>query len=386
MHKFFFIIISKYFLSKEKMSLENKKIAIICDWIKDFWGAELVLSHMMEAFPNADIYTSIFYQEKNPLFKNRKIFTSFIQKIPLLNRSHKLALMLRPYAFESFDLSKYDIVISSSSAESKGVITKPDTLHFCYCHTPTRYFWSHYHEYLSMMEFGFLNPLAKWLMPKLVHSLRLWDFLASKRVDFFIANSQNTASRIQKYYKRESSVIYPGIETDQFFLTEKKDFYLYVGRVIPYKKFDLIVETFNKNKKPLIIVTNTKNKLQKQLEKISWPNIIWKKDVSREELRHLYAQSKAFLFPPEEDFGLVPIEAMVSGTPVIAYKKWGALETVVEGKTWIFFKTQSVRSLTNAIEQFETLSWDAELIRKHAQNFDKNIFMQNLKFFIESKL
>lgn len=368
------------------MSLENKKIAIVCDWIKDWGWAELVLSHMMEAFPDADIYTSIFFQEKNPLFKNRKVFTSFIQKIPLLNRSHKLALMFRPYAFESFDLSQYDIVISSSSAESKGIITKPETLHFCYCHTPTRYFWSHYHEYLDMMEFGFLNPLAKWLMPKLVHSLRLWDFLASKRVDYFLANSQNTAWRIAKYYKQESTVIYPGVETDQFVLTEKKDFYLYVGRVIPYKKFDLVVEAFNKNKKPLVIVTNTKNKLQKHLEKISQENIIWKKDISREELRSLYAQAKWFLFPPEEDFGLVPIEAMASGTPVIAYKKWGALETVVQGETGIFFENQSVRSLNLAIEEFEQIEWNAEHIRKHAQNFDKNIFIQNLKYFIESKL
>ncbi len=368
------------------MSLEHKKIAIVCDWIKDWWGAELVLSHLLEAFPNADIYTSIFFQEKNPLFENRKIVTSFIQKIPFLNRSHKLALMLRPYAFESFDLSQYDIVISSSSAESKGIITKPETLHFCYCHTPTRYFWSHYHEYLNMMEFGLLNPLAKWIMPKLVHRLRLWDFLASKRVDYFLANSQNTAWRISKYYKTSSTVLYPWVETDQFFLAEKKDFYLYVGRVIPYKKFDLIVEAFNKNQKPLVIVTNTTNKLQKQLEKISAPNITWKKNVSREELRQLYAEAKGFLFPPEEDFGLVPIEAMASGTPVIAYKKWGALETVIEWETGIFFAHQSVRSLNQAIEQFETIEWNPQSIRKHAQNFDKNIFIQNLKFFIESKL
>lgn len=367
------------------MDLQEKKIAIVCDWIKDSWGAELVLEHILEMFPNADIYTSVFWQHNNPIFQGRKVYTSFIQKIPFLNKSHKLALTLRPYAFESFDLSQYDVVISSSTAESKWVITKPETLHICYCHTPTRYFWSHYHEYLSMMEFWILNPIGRWLMPKLVHKLRQWDFLASKRVDFFVANSKNTAWRIQKYYKREAEVIYPGIDLENFYLSEKKDFYLYVGRVIPYKKFDLVVETFNKNGKPLVIVTNTLNKLQKELKAKSLPNIVWKENISRMELAKLYSEARAFLFPPEEDFWLVPIEAMASGTPVIAYHKWGATETVIEGATGIFFESQSVRSLSNAIERFEELSFDAVAIHEHALQFDKLNFQNNLYNFILKK-
>lgn len=365
---------------------QSKKVAIVCDWIKDMWWAELVLSHLLEIFPEADIYTSVFWQQWNPIFEGRNIYTSYIQKIPFLNKSHKLALTFRPKAFESFDFSKYDIVISSSSAESKWIITKAETLHFCYCHTPTRYFWSHYHEYIHMLEFWILNFLAKWLMPQLVHQLRQWDFLASKRVDFFIANSYNTKKRIEKYYKTQSEVIYPWIDATEFSLSEKKDFYLAVWRTIPYKKFDLLVEAFNKNKKSLVIITNTENKLQKKLQKKSLPNILWKINISRQERNKLYSQAKAFLFPPEEDFWLVPIEAMASGTPVIAYNKWWARETVVDKVTGIFFENQSVRSLNNAIDEFENMTFDSEIIREHALTFDKRIFQEKIFEYIKNKL
>jgi len=303
-------------------TLKNKKIAIICDWLKDFGGAELVVEHILEAFPDADIYTSVFFLERRKAFEGRKIYTSFLQKIPFLGRSHKLALTLRPRAFESFDLSAYDVVISSSSAESKGILTKPGTIHVCYCHTPTRYFWSHYHEYLHMMEFGILNPLAKFLMPRIVHKLRMWDFLASKRVDFFLSNSQNTARRIEKYYKKPATVLYPGLDIANIPFSEKKeDYYFYNGRCIPYKKFDLVVDAFNQNGKKLIVATNTKNTLAKHLQKISKPNISWIFDGDLEKINALHSKAKAFLFPPEEDFGLVPIAAMATGTPVIAYGK-----------------------------------------------------------------
>jgi len=376
------------------MKLENKKIAIVADWIKDMWWAELVLSHLLEIFPEADIFTSVFWQQENEIFKNRNIKTSFIQKIPFLNKSHKLALMLRPYRFESFDLSEYDIVISSSSAESKWIITKPETIHICYCHTPTRYFWSHYHEYLNMLEFWILNPLAKWLMPKIIHKLRIWDFLASKRVNYFIANSQNTKNRISKYYKTNSEVIYPWIDTSKFYISEKKNFYLYVWRVVPYKRFDLIVEAFNKNEKPLVIITNTQNKLQKYLQSISNSNIVWKIWVDNETKNRFYSESKAFLFPAEEDFWLVPLEAMASWTPVIAYKKWGSLETVIppsnsplskagEYPTWIFFENQSVRSINKAIEEFENMTFDSKYIKNYALKFDKKIFKNKIIDFIQ---
>lgn len=363
------------------------KVAIVCDWIKDWWWAEMVLSDLLEIYPEADIFTSVFFAWDKPIFKWRKITTSFIQKIPFLNKSHKLALFLRPFAFESFDLSEYDIVISSSSAESKWVITKPSTIHFCYCHTPTRYFWSHYHEYLNMMEFWVLNPFAKWLMPKIIHKLRQWDYVVSARVDFFIANSKNTASRIKKYYNSDSKVIYPGIDLSSFKYSEKKeDFYLYVGRCIPYKKFDLIVDTFNENWKPLVLVTNTDNKLYKDLKAKSKENITWKLNISREETIELYGKAKAFLFPVEEDFWIVPLEAEASGTPVIAYNKWWALETVINSETWIFFEDQTVDSLRKSIVKFETMTFDSEAIRKNAMKFSREKFKKEILDFVNEKV
>ena len=394
-------------------SLKDKKIAIVCDWIKDWGGAELVLSHMLEIFPQADIYTSIFYQNNNPVFRNHevvqyekkwsshkaKIYTSFIQKIPFLNKSHKLALTLRPIAFESFNLSSYDIVISSTSAESKGIITKPDCLHICYCHTPTRYFWSHYHEYMSMLEFWLFNLLAKWLMPKLIWPLRKWDYIAAQRPDYFLANSHNTAKRIKKYYKREVEVLYPGIDipAEQPLQTIlRSDFYLAVGMCIPYKKFDLLIETFNKNGKKLICVTNTDNKLYRKLKSISKSNIEWKYNISRDETERFFASAKAFLFPPEEDFWLVPLEAMSYGTPVIAYGKGGALETVIANETGlirdrsqatgVFFEEQNFESLDQAIKQFETIQFENQDIKQHAKKFSKKVFQEKLINFIEEKL
>lgn len=311
-----------FFLKKSMKHLEKKKLAIVCDWIKDWGGAEIVLTQLLEIFPQADIFTSVFWQQENPLFEGRKIVTSCLQHIPILNKSHKMALCFRPKAFESFDLSKYDIVISSSSAESKGVITKPETLHICYCHTPTRYFWSHFHEYQNMMEFGVLNPLAKWLMPKVVHNLRNWDFCAAGRPDFFLANSKNTGERIVKYYGRDYEVLYPALDIEKIPFSEKKDdYYFYNGRCIPYKKFDLIVDAFNENLKKIKIVTSTDNKLYRELKEKSKDNIEWILSSDLAYINELHSKARGFLFPPEEDFGLVPIAAMATGTPVIAYGK-----------------------------------------------------------------
>lgn len=365
-------------------NIESKKIAIVCDWIKDWWWAEIVLEQLLEIFPTADIYSSVFFQKNNDIFKNKNINTSFIQKIPFLNKSHKLALFLRPYAFENFDFSSYDIVISSSTAESKWIITKPSTIHICYCHTPTRYYWSHYHEYVNMMEFWLLNPLWKYLMPKIVHKLREWDYLASKRVDFFIANSYNTSSRIKKYYNRESKVIYPCLDINSIpYNEEKDDYYFYNGRCIPYKKFDLIVDAFNKNWKKIKIATNTDNKLYRELKEKSSSNIEWIFTNDLNTINLLHSRAKAFIFPPEEDFWLVPIAAMASWTPVIAYNKWWAKETVIDWITGIFFNEQSVDSLNNSIKNFENISFDPKKIREHSKLFDKNNFRYNILNYIK---
>lgn len=223
-------------------------------------------------------------------------------------------------------------------------------------------------------------------MPKMVHNLRKWDFIAAQRPDYYIANSQNTAERIKKYYKRESELIYPCIDTTKFNnITKKEDFYFYIGRCIPYKKFDLLVDAFNKNGKKLILATNTDNKLYRKLKKKSNSNIEWRLNLSQQEKNKLYAQAKAFLFPPEEDFGLVPLEAMSTGTPVIAYGKGWALETVIKWKTGLFFNEQTVDSLNSTILIFEHKKFDPVEIRKHAKQFDKEVFKKKILQFIEDK-
>lgn len=372
--------------------LEGKKIAIVADWIKDWWWADKVLWDIMEIFPDAHIFSSIFYQFGNPLYRDKTIFVSFLQKIPLLGKFHKIMPTLRPLAFESLDLSDYDIVISSSSAESKWIITKPETIHICYCHTPTRYYWSHYFEYFNRLEYGILNPVIRWLMPKIIHKLRIRDFCAAQRVDYFIANSQNTKNRIAKYYRRNSDVIYPAINVEEFpFSDTKEDYYFYVWRVVPYKKFDLLVDAFNENGKKLIIATSTKNKLFKELKAKSKPNIEWKIGLPNEAVRKYMSKAKATLFPPEEDFGIVPIESMACGTPVIAYAKWWSLETVRDKNpylpsTWIFFKYQTVESINKTIDEFENREFDFEKIREYSYNFDISIFRKDFVNLISDKI
>lgn len=370
----------------------NYKVAIVADWIKDWWWAEKVLSDIMDIFPQSDIFSSVFYQFGNPIFNKRRIFVSFLQKIPLLGKLHKFIPFLRPLAFESLDLSWYDIVISSSSAESKWVITKPETVHICYCHTPTRYYWSHYFEYFDRLEFGILNPVARLLMPKFIHKLRMWDYCAAQRVDYFLANSYNISGRIAKYYRRNSEVIHPAIDVDSFlFSNVKEDYYFYVWRVIPYKKFDLLVDTFNTNGKKLILATATNNKLYRQLKRKSKSNIEWKFSLSNSEVRNLMSRAKALIFPPDEDFGIVPIEAMACWTPVIAYAHWWALETVRDKNpllhsTGMFFSEQSVVSLNKAIEEFEQREFDYEKIREYSYNFDIKEFRKKFSDFVEKCL
>jgi len=407
---------------------KDLKTAIICDWLIDFGGAELVISHLLEMYPEADIFTSVRYME-HPMLEWRRVYTSWIQRIPFFNRKHKLAGILRPWAFRSFDLSGYDIVICSSSAESKQVAIKNSKFKiqnsksgtkeswisnleswikkpvvFCYCHTPTRYYWSHAKEYEDMMEFGFLNPLVKWVFRLVKWWMQRVDYEAAQRVDYFIANSQTTAERIQKYYNRESEVIYPGVESSLQKAESRKQngtikdnsalptancqlptpYYLGMSRCIPYKRLDLLVDAFNQNGKKLILCTNTDTLLYRELKAKSKPNIEWKFRVSNEEKNELMTNARAFLFPPEEDFGLVPVEAMMVGTPVIAYGVWWGTESVVDGETGIFFTPQTPEALNTAIEKFENMEWDKNKIKERGMEFSKEKFQGKISQFIES--
>ena len=422
------------------MNPQNNRIAIIADWLIDFWWAELVISHLLELFPDADIYTSVCFMD-HPMLQWRNVYTSWLQKIPFLNRRHKLAGILRPWAFRSFDLSGYDIVICSCSAESKQVAMgkwnhsrhpeerriqdrnaeildssqssewrnqEPRTKNqepkvIIYCHTPTRYYWSHAKEYEDMMEFGWMNPLVKSVFRLVKNWMQKVDYTAAQRVDYFLANSRTTQERIQKYYDRESEVIYPGISDSTLSswgtkdlpekseqippsvgMTKKEEFYLGVGRCIPYKKFDLLVDAFNQNGRKLILCTATDTPLFRELKAKSKPNIEWRFRVSNEKKNALMTHAKAFLFPPEEDFGLVPVEAMMSGTPVIAYGKWGGTESVIDGETGIFFSPQTPEALNEAIERFETMEWNAEKIRARGMEFSKENFQKKILTFIEN--
>ncbi len=361
---------------------KKPKIAIVHDWLTNYAGAEQVLKSLMEVFPQAPIYTSIYKPEKFPdIFKKRIIHTTSLQKYSFV--PHQLLFTKMGKAFEELDLSNYDIVINSNHASSKAIITKPETLHIAYCHTPTRYLWSHYFEYLEQMQFGILNPIVKWQMPSLAHKLRIWDRLAAERIDLWIANSKNTQKRIKKYYKKEAEVIYPPVNTDFFKPSQEiENYYLVVSRLIPYKKIDLVIKTFNKLGKPLkVIGTGPK---EKEFRKLARNNIEILGRVSDEKLRKFYSQCRAFIFPAEEDFGIVPIEAMSAGRPVIAYNKGGATETVIEKKTGILFKQQSVASLSKAIARFEETKFNFQEIRSHAKNFEEKIFKKSILEFIET--
>lgn len=362
--------------------MHSPKIAIVCDWLIARGGAERVIIALSQIFPQAPLYTTIYDEASFPEFKNKTVITSFLNKMPFARRKHSLYLPFMPYAFEQFDLSEFDIVISSCHSCSKGIITKPSTLHICYCHSPMRYVWDGCHEYVA--QYG-IPKLLQGSARRLLHKIRLWDRLAADRVDRYIANSKHVQARIEKYYRRPSEVIYPPVDTDFFTLAEKKEheghYYLAVGRLTTYKKFDLIVECFNELKLPLVIVGTGKD--EAMLRKKAGRFITFLGKISNEELREVYQKAKALIFPQVEDFGITPLEAMSCGRPVIAFGNGGALETVVEGTTGIFFKEQSVAGLKKAILESSKIQWNHDAIRKHALTFSQAHFAERLKAYVE---
>lgn len=357
------------------------KIAIVCDWLTDMGGAERVILALHQLYPKAPIYTSIYNRSNLPQFSETDVRTSFLQKLPGAQRRHQRYLAQMPLVFESFDLDEYDIVISSSHSCAKGVITRPDTLHVSYCHSPPRYLWDGAHQYVN--EYPWPKILKKTLIPSLLHDLRLWDRAAADRVDRYVANSHYVAGRIEKYYRRQSEVIHPPVELDAFEHVEREDYYLAVGRLIPYKKFDLIVEAFNRNKKPLKIVGIGNQ--YKKLQKLASSNIEFLGKVTEEDLRRYYQYAQALIFPQVEDFGITPLEAMGAGCPVIAYAAGGALETVSEGKSGVFFQEQSVEALVAVIEGFESMTFDPEVVRAQAEKFKSSVFAETLSSFVDQE-
>lgn len=362
-------------------AFEHLKVALVHDWLIGFGGGEKVLLALHQIFPNAPIFTSVYDPQALPeVFQNLDIRTSFLQRFPLSTRKHRLFLPLMPLAQESHDLRDYDLVISSSHACAKGVITGPDTCHISYVHTPIRYAWDMYHTYLDAQETG---PLKRAIYQPILHYLRLWDTHSSTRVDHFIANSNFVRQRIQKYYRRDAQVIYPPLSGSPLKAPpQREDFYLMVNRLVPYKRTDLAIEAFQRLKKPLKIVGvgPERQSLEKRVGNTT--HIQFLGHVPDPELHTLYAQAKALVFPGIEDFGMVPIEAQLQGCPVIAFNKGGARDTVQQQKTGFLY----TGDLAQAIETFETLEFTQETIQAHAQTFNEARFRQEIQDAIHKVL
>lgn len=356
------------------------RVALVHDYLNQYGGAERVLEAFCEIWPEALIYTLIYDKEKTGgAFEGRRIKTSFLQKIPFAKSHHRPFLMLMPLAIEAFDFSKYDVVISDSASFAKGIITRPKTLHICYCHTPTRYLWDDSHKYVR--EFSY-PAFIKKLIPFFMSYLRVWDEAAGFRPDKFIANSQCVKERIKKYYGQEARVINPPVKTDIFYIAEKsEDYFLAAGRFLSYKRFDLTIQAFNRLGWPLKIVGAGPE--LKRLKKMAGSSIEFLGQVTDVKLCSLYAKCQAFIFPQEEDFGIVAAEAMASGRPIIAYSAGGALEMVKDGETGILFDEQSVDSLVGALEKFKRSNFDPQKIRQHARQFDREIFKRKIREFVE---
>lgn len=360
--------------------MSHKKIAIVYDWMDKWGGVERVLVTLKEMLPEADFFTSYVDYETAPWAVKLRPKTSFIQQLPVFIRKNRLlSLFFYPYAFEAFDFSAYDLVISVTSSFAKGVITKPGTKHICYLLTPTRFLW--------VMPKIYQTGVARIMSASLLSSLKEWDYVAAQRPDEIIAISQTVARRTEKFYQRKAQVIYPpfdgeywkNVGTGRDLSLHSKKYFLTVSRLEKYKRVDLVIETFNQLDLPLIIVgTGTE---EKNLHALANKNIQFLKNITDEELAGLYQGAKALIMPQEEDFGYVSLEAQFFGCPLIAYAKGGALETVVENKTGIFFREQTVASLTDTIARFKTVSYNIkELVQKaspkQVETFDRKVFEQ----------
>jgi len=358
------------------------KVAIVHDWLNQIGGAESVLEALVEMYPQAPIYTSIYWPQVMPeAYRSWDIRTSFMDRLPLVKKHHQPFLPLYPLAFEQFDLKGYDLVISNKSAFCHGVITAPETLHVCYCLTPTRFLW----DYGGYVQREGLGQLAHWVLPPFLSYLRLWDKAAADRVDHFVAISQAVRQRIQKFYRREAVVIHPPVDTSCYVPTEDgDDYFLIVSRLIPYKRIDLAVQAFNQLGRPLVIVGDGRDRAS--LQAIAKPNVKFMGRVPDDELGQLMARCRAFILPGLEDFCIAPVEAQAAGRPVIAFAGGGALDTVVEGVTGTFFHEQSPQALAEAVRSFDDTRYEPAVIRKHAERFDTTVFKQWLRQFIESRI
>jgi len=363
---------------KDTDNLSGLKIALAHDFLIYQGGAERVFKEIAALFPKAPIFTLLARKGMAKQLKGRDISPSFLNNMSRFV-PHRWLLPFYPIAAESIDLREFDLVISSTSSFMKGAVIKPQMLHICYCHTPTRYLWDMNEQYLKdSLKEGFFYSPKKFFSRAVLNYLRMWDQTASKRVDFFIANSHFTAKRIKKYYKRKARVIYPPVDTDRFFIGEKKgSYFLAVSRLSAYKKTDIVVEAFNRLGWPLLIAGLGREK--NRLQKMARPNIRFLGFVEEKKLPKLYAGSRALIFPGEDDFGITMVEAAASGKPVLAFRSGGALEIVEEGRTGEFFNAPEVEILVDGLRRLieNENSYDPDYIRNSALRFSKEEFRKN---------
>jgi glycosyltransferase involved in cell wall biosynthesis len=357
------------------------------EWFVDYSGSERLVEQMLNLFPQADLYAQVDFlpDDLRGFIKHKKVTTSFIQKLPGAKKHYRQYLPLMPLAVEQFDLSGYDLVLSNNHAVSKGVITGPDQLHICMCCSPIRYAWDLTHQYLR--ESGLSKGVKGWLAKMILHRMRMWDFRTSNGVDKFIAISDFISRRIEKVYRRDSFVIYPPVDVESFSLCHKKeDYYLAASRMVPYKGIRQIVEAFAEMpEKKLIVIGDGPE--YKKIKSMAPSNVTMLGFQPTAILRRYMQKAKAYIFAAEEDFGIMPVEAQACGTPVIAYSRGGALETVVENGTGIFFDRQQPDTIAQAVNRFEKMGrFDPEIIRQNATRFSTERFQRELKSFIVESL
>jgi len=356
------------------------KIALVHDYFIQMGGAERVAAAMHDSFPAAPIYTTVALPHRLPKeLRGADIRTSAMQHLPGIERRFRQYFMLYPWAVEHFDLSEYDLIFSSSSGYAKGVKRRNSAIHVCYCHTPMRWVWR-YEDYAAREKFG---ALTKSLLPLSLWGLKKWDLRAARKPDYYIANSQIVADRIKQIYDRDAVVIPPPIDVDRFQMSSQvDDYYLVLSRLVPYKRIDLAIEACKRLGRRLIIIGDGPDR--ERLQKLAGPRTEFLGRQPDGRVNHYASRCRALIFPGEEDFGMVPLEVNAAGRPVIAFRGGGANETVIEGRTGVFFKKPTSASLVDAIEKFESRKWDQQVLRRHAEKFDSSVFAFRVLQFLGS--
>lgn len=363
------------------------KTAVVHEWLVTYAGSERVVEQMLSLYPEADLFSLVEFlpDDLKYFIQHKSVQTSFIQKLPFANPKFRQYLPLMPLAIEQFDLSAYDLVLSSNHAVAKGIITHPDQLHICYVHTPIRYAWDLQQEYLKGAQLN--RGIRSFFVQLVLHYLRLWDFASASRVDHFVANSHFVARRIWKTYRRPAQVIYPPVAVDRFQpKTQREEFYFILSRFVPYKRVDLVVEAFTRLGLPLVVIGDGAN--WKQVKALAGANVQLLGHQPDAIVVDYMQRCKAFVFAAAEDFGIAPVEAQAAGAPVIAYAKGGVTETVIPDKTGVFFLEQTVESLIEAVLRFESEAhtFDAGVIRQNAERFSPENFRRQFSEFVDQKM